>query len=293
MRLSPEAPVPIVELRQTVDIPGGAANVATNIRSTGAQVALVGVFGRVAAADRLSRRLEEAGLCSEFLMRSASRQTTTKTRVLVQKHQIVRIDDETAHTMCDDDENSLRSLIAKAIDGSDVVVLSDYAKGCLSPATIAAVVSEARKAEIPVIVDPKGRNYQKYHGATLLTPNLNEAMLAAGLEFDGDGSVDAAAEKLLGEIEIGSLLITLGERGMKLFDRGSEPLHFPSTARSVYDVTGAGDTVVAFLAASVGAGAAYDPAIRIANIAAGLAVEKVGTAVISKEQLRTAIKDGR
>jgi rfaE bifunctional protein kinase chain/domain len=290
-RLSPEAPVPVVDLRQSIDIPGGAANVATNIRSAGARVTLAGVIGNDGPGERLCNELERAGLCSEFLIPSESRQTTAKTRVLVQKHQIVRIDDETNDALSEVDENLLLSRVLTVVADTEVIVLSDYAKGCLSAKIISEVTTKARECGKPVIVDPKGRDYSRYRGATMLTPNLSEAMLAANLEHKGDRSICAAGEKLLNEVDAEYVLITLGEHGMKLFRRNGAPVHVPSMARAVYDVTGAGDTVVAFLAASLGTGADYDSAIQIANLAAGLAVEKVGTAIISLNELKSAIAD--
>ena len=204
--------------------------------------------------------------------------------------QIARIDDETAEMLAADEEEKLFSTVAGLIAETDLIVLSDYAKGCLTPTLISAVVAEAGKNGKMVLVDPKGRNFAKYDGASLLTPNLSEALSAAGVENAGEKAIDAAARKLFAEVRINSLLITLGEHGMKLFRRDNDPIHFPSMARQVFDVTGAGDTVIASLAVALGTKSDYHSAISLANVAAGLSVEKVGTSTISLEELRRALQ---
>jgi D-beta-D-heptose 7-phosphate kinase/D-beta-D-heptose 1-phosphate adenosyltransferase len=291
-RLSPEAPVPVVNLTDRRDVPGGAANVAVNVNALGAYATLTGIIGDDDAGDRLCRGLEAFRACTNGLVRSATgRRTTTKTRVLVHKQQIVRIDDEVSEAAETADEEAVIAKAAEAVSAADVIVISDYAKGCLTKRVIEAVISEGRRGGRPVIVDPKSRDLTKYNGATLLTPNLGEAMLAANMEYRGEDSVDEAARKILDETQIDSLLITLGEHGMKLFSRSGGPIHFASMARDVYDVTGAGDTVVASLAVGVGARSDLPTAVRLANIAAGLVVEKVGTSTVSPEEIRAAIYD--
>ena len=290
-RLSPEAPVPVVALRKVSHIPGGAANVAANVAGLGAKVVLAGVIGSDASGAALRESLQSRGISDDFLITSNTRPTTTKTRVLVHNQQIARIDDETDAPLTDAEESAVLKRVSEIITDVDAVVLSDYAKGCLRQSLIAEVIAAAKKHSKIVLVDPKSRDFTKYGGATLLTPNLAEAMNAAGIENGGEDRADDAAKKILTDISVDSLLITLGEHGMQLFKRGGESVHFPSMARQVFDVTGAGDTVVAILAAALGAKAEMHSAISLANIAAGIVVEKVGTTIVGIDELRLAIDE--
>lgn len=290
-RLSPEAPVPVVALKKVSNIPGGAGNVAANIAGLGAHVILTGLIGSDDAGMSLRESLQNHGISDEFLILSEMRPTTTKTRVLVHRQQIARIDDETDSPLTDAEEGALVGRVKDVIADVDAVVLSDYAKGCLTRTLIASVISEANKHEKIVVVDPKSRDFTKYSGATLLTPNLTEALNAAGIENISEDLAEEAARKILTDTAIDSLLITLGEHGMMLFRPGEEPVHFPSMARQVFDVTGAGDTVVALLASALGAKAGMHSAISFANIGAGIAVEKVGTTIVGIDELRLAIDD--
>lgn len=290
-RLSPEAPVPVVQLETVSNIPGGAANVAANISGLGAAVWLAGVTGSDQAGESLRDALTSVGILDEILIASETRQTTTKTRVLVHNQQIARIDDETRKTLSMSDELSLCGAVERLLEVVDVVIVSDYAKGCLTEAVLKVAIGGARAKGKPVIVDPKSKDLAKYNGATLLTPNLSEALNAAGLENANEERVGEAANLILGQTNIDSLLITLGEHGMKLFRRGEADLHFPSMARQVFDVTGAGDTVAAILAVALATGAEIGSAIALANLAAGVAVEKVGTSTVSADELRSVIND--
>ena len=290
-RLSPEAPVPVVALKTVSNIPGGAANVAANIAGLGASVVLVGVTGADDAAVSLRESMQKHNISADFLISSETRPTTTKTRVLVHNQQIARIDDETDSPLSEEEEGDTLSRVRDVVAGVDAVVLSDYAKGCLTRSLVASVIAEAKKHGKIVLVDPKSRDLTKYSGASLLTPNLSEALHAAGFDKGGEEMANEAAAKILSQTAVESLLITLGEHGMKLFRTGGEPVHFPSMARQVFDVTGAGDTVVALLAAALGAKATMHAAISFANIGAGIAVEKVGTTIVSIDELRLAIED--
>jgi rfaE bifunctional protein kinase chain/domain len=290
-RLSPEAPVPVVALKEVSNIPGGAANVAANIAGLGATVILTGLIGSDDAGALLRESLLAYNISPDLLISSKTRPTTTKTRVLVHNQQIARIDEETDDPLTEAEEVAVLGRVKDVIADVDAVVLSDYAKGCLTRTLVASVIAEAKRNGKTVLVDPKSRDLTKYSGATLLTPNLTEALNAAGIENGGEAMADVAAKKILAETSVESLLITLGEHGMKLFRTGEEPVHFPSMARQVFDVTGAGDTVVALLAAALGASADIHSAIEFANIGAGLAVEKVGTTIVSIDELRLAIGD--
>ncbi len=290
-RLSPEAPVPVVALKKVSNIPGGAANVAANIAGLGAKVILTGMIGSDDAGASLRESLKSCNIPDEFLVLSQARPTTAKTRVLVHNQQIARIDEETDLPLTETEELSVLRRVKDVIENVDAVVLSDYAKGCLTHTLVASVIAEAKRHGKIVLVDPKSRDLSKYSGATLLTPNLTEALLAAGIENGGEEMAEEAAGKILTQSSVDSLLITLGEHGMKLFQPGAESVHFPSMARQVYDVTGAGDTVVALLAAALGSKADMHSAIAFANIGAGIAVEKVGTTVVGIGELRSAIHE--
>lgn len=290
-RLSPEAPVPVVALEKVSNIPGGAANVAANIAGLGARVLLAGVAGEDEAGNALASALAQTGISKELLVVSKIRQTTTKTRVLVHNQQIARIDDETNKPLSAADEKALCDRVADVMDDIDAIVVSDYAKGCLTQAVLKEVIKKARANGTPVIVDPKSKDLSKYDGATMLTPNLTEALNAADLENATEEDAGEAARLILGRTKIDSLLITLGEHGMRLFRRGEPELHFPSMARQVFDVTGAGDTVVAVLTAALAVRAEVGDAIALANLAAGIAVEKVGTSIVGTDELKAAIHE--
>ncbi len=290
-RLSPEAPVPVVALQSVSHIPGGAANVAANIAGLGAKVLLAGVIGTDASAASLRQSIKELGISDEYLISSNDRPTTTKTRVLVNKHQIARVDEETNLPISTVEEDALIDSAIGSLGEVDAVVLSDYAKGCLTDRVVASVIRAAKAGHKPVLVDPKGRDFRKYAGVSILTPNLAEALNAAGIEKGDFRDVDKAAAVIMSSLDVESLLITLGEHGMKLFHKNGEPTYFPSVARQVFDVTGAGDTVLAILAVSIGAKADLNSAISLANTAAGIAVEKVGTTLVGIDELRLAIND--
>jgi len=288
-RISPEAPVPVVLLGSETFVPGGAGNVAANLAGLGARVFIAGVLGDDASGRDLSAELEARGIAANCLVTADDRQTITKTRVLVKNQQIARIDDETVSPLPRGVQEELLERVASVMPDVGAVVLSDYAKGCLTKSLVQEVISNARSLGKPVLVDPKGRDMTKYAGATMLTPNLIEALNAAGIDGTDEAMAAAAAERILSEVELGALLITLGEHGMMLFEPPNEPAHFPSMARQVFDVTGAGDTVMAILSASIAAGASLQEGITLANIGAGISVEKVGTSIVRPDELRSVI----
>lgn len=284
-RISPEAPVPIVRLERVANAAGGAANVAANVLSLGATPFLVGTIGADEAGRDLSRVLEQNGVEAKNLVVSQNRPTTTKTRIVAHQQQVVRVDDENDRFLSETEAEIICRKANEMLPQVDIVVLSDYAKGCLCQQVLSNVIEEARKAEKKILVDPKGKNYAKYNGATLLTPNKSEATAASRVEINGNDMTAEIGGKLLQDLQIEALLMTLGEDGMRLFERGKESQHFPALARQVYDVTGAGDTVIATLAVALGANADLAAAAQIANTAAGLAVEQVGTAAVKKAAL--------
>jgi D-beta-D-heptose 7-phosphate kinase / D-beta-D-heptose 1-phosphate adenosyltransferase len=282
-RVSPEAPVPVVQVSNQEDRPGGAGNVALNIAALGSAATLLGVVGKDDTAADLRSRFAAAGVYCEFL-ESESKPTITKLRVISQHQQLIRLDFE--QKFDDEDTSDLLSQVKTLLPKAQVLVLSDYAKGALQDAS--TIIALGKAQGIPVIVDPKGSDFEKYRGATLITPNLNEFEAVVGRCVNEDDLVTKGLN-LLRELDLDAMLITRGEHGMTLIRPDSPELHFPARAQEVFDVTGAGDTVISVLAASLAAGDDLADATALANLAAGLVVGKLGTAAISGPELRRAI----
>ena len=277
-RISPEAPVPVVKIARSEERPGGAANVARNAAALGAQATLLSATGDDEPADALLRMLAAEGVRTSFL-RDAALTTTVKLRVIGRQQQLLRIDFETApsHELLASKLADFDTLLAD----TDAVVLSDYGKGGL--AHIATMIGRARAAGKPVLVDPKGEDWDKYRGATLVTPNRGELRQVAGRWRD-EADLERRAQTLRRELELGALLVTRSEEGMSLYsDAGT--LTIPAQAREVFDVSGAGDTVIATLGALLAAGAPLPDAVAIANRAAGIVVGKLGAATVSPDEL--------
>jgi D-beta-D-heptose 7-phosphate kinase/D-beta-D-heptose 1-phosphate adenosyltransferase len=283
-RISPEAPVPVVKINNIEDSPGGAANVALNIAALGAACNLTGVVGDDAAGQSLIKALSSAGIECDFHI-SGSMPTITKLRVLSHHQQLIRLDFE--ETFSGDDSESLNSKISALLKDVDLVVFSDYKKGSLSD--IENFVSLVKSAGVPILVDPKGDDFAKYKGVTLLTPNLHEFEVVVG-SCATEQELVSKAKQLIKQLDLQALLVTQGEHGMSLIRAGDEALHFPARSRDVFDVTGAGDTVISVLAASLGAGKPLPEAVALANIAAGIAVSKVGTVAVSGPELRREVQ---
>ncbi|MEQ1922392.1 MAG: D-glycero-beta-D-manno-heptose-7-phosphate kinase [Pyrinomonadaceae bacterium] len=290
-RISPEAPVPVVKMENMTLAAGGAANVAANVAGLGPTPLLVGVIGDDTEGKMFPEVLSKVGVSHEHLIKIAGRQTTVKTRIIAHSQQMARIDQETDVNLSASDEESVWANIEPLIKQANAVVVSDYAKGFLSDALLRRIIDAANGVSVPVLVDPKGKDYTKYRAATLLTPNRREAADACGLEENTQQMVDISGDQLLSDLDLDSVLITQGEDGMTLFRKNGEPFHLDTLAREVYDVTGAGDTVIASLAVSIGSGADLETAAKIANTAAGLVVEQVGTTAISLNQLQKALSD--
>ena len=280
-RISPEAPVPVVKVQRMEERLGGAANVARNAASLGAVSALLSVVGDDEAGRTLGRLLEE-GQIDANLHVDREIDTTVKLRVIGRQQQLLRIDFETtpSHEIL---QAKLADFETRVVQ-SDVVVLSDYGKGGLTH--IAEMIRIARAHDKPVLVDPKGDEWGKYAGATVITPNRSELKEVVG-RWSSDEELAAKARKLRGDLGLEALLVTRSEEGMTLF--ADETHHQPAQAREVFDVSGAGDTVIATLAVMIAAGADWAEAIRVANIAAGIVVGKLGTAVVSREELAAAL----
>jgi rfaE bifunctional protein kinase chain/domain len=286
--ISPEGPVPVVEIRQQTHAPGGASNVAANIASLGGNVELIGVVGVDIQASKLLDLFSQTPRISPHLFSCQDRPTTTKTRIIAHSQQMLRTDREERHPISQETEDDILTCVQSHVDTIHACVLSDYAKGVLTENLLHSIISLCKQASIPVIVDPKGHHYSRYRGATVVTPNTIEANLAAG-NYEGDMAIEQVADRLQSEIGDGTLLITRGDQGMALFRQNALPIHIPAQARTVYDVTGAGDTVVAVLALLLSVGMDIEAAARMANYAAGIVVGKVGTACIGLEELLAEI----
>ena len=286
-RISPEAPVPVVRIQHDESRPGGAANVALNIAALGGYACLLGVVGHDEAASLLATQLAKHNIDVAFI-EARNRPTITKLRVLSRNQQLIRLDFEEALSVADAfDRASYLQRYTHALTQADCVILSDYGKGTLDNA--AQLIAAANKAAKPVLVDPKGSDWTPYRGATLITPNLSELEAVVGRCAD-EATIVAKGLQLIGELALEALLVTRSEQGMSLLVPGQAPLHLPTEAREVYDVTGAGDTVIATFAAALAAGQDFAHAARVANLAAGIVVGKLGTATASTAELARAIR---
>lgn len=287
-RVSPEAPVPVVEIRERTYVPGGAANVASGVVGLEGNARLAGVVGDDPSARLLRETLDEVGVEAGLTI-DASRPTTRKTRIVAQSQQVVRADSEDRTPVSPEIIDEVVDWIAARAADTDAIVLSDYAKGVVSAELAQRVIGLARESARPVVADPKGSDYAKYRGATVVTPNIHEAKRAAALDGDSHHELDEVGGQLAEVLGGSALLITRGAQGMSLFEDGAQAtVDIPSRARNVFDVTGAGDAVVSTLAVALGCGAPLEEAARLANAAAGVAVGKVGTQVPALDELRDA-----
>lgn len=284
-RISPEAPVPVVEVVRRTFLPGGAANTAANVVSLGGQALLGGVTGEDSSAESLASVLGRYGVSSEGLIIDSSRPTTTKTRIMAHHQQVARMDLEQRLALPVQLEELLLSWARRQLPDVDACILADYDKGVISPRLASKVIAAAREMEKPVIVDPKGIDYAKYSGATIVTPNVHEALKAIGREAADEVPIPQLARQIMQIATVDALLITRGAEGMSLFRPDVAALHIPAVARNVFDVTGAGDTVVSTLALALATGASLDDAARLANQAAGIVVGKMGTSTVTREEL--------
>lgn len=281
-RISPEAPVPVVKVERSEERPGGAANVARNCAALGASVGLLSVVGDDEAGRILRRQMADGGIAASLLADPAI-DTTVKLRVIGRQQQLLRIDFETSPS-----HEILQAKLAEfeqRLEGVDAVILSDYGKGGL--AHIGQMINMARAAGKKVLVDPKGDDYARYRGATVLTPNRSEFRQVAGSWRD-EAELERKARQLRQELELDALLVTRSEEGMSLY-QAAETFHQPAQALEVFDVSGAGDTVIATLAAMIASGASWSDAIRLANLAGSIVVGKLGTATVSREELSAAL----
>jgi len=289
VRISPEAPVPVVEVQEQSFHLGGAGNVASNVRSLGGRAMLAGVVGADAAGERVRQQLAAAGVEASLATSGGGRPTTVKTRIIANHQQIVRADREQTDDIPEELERDLASRVARLLPACRALVISDYQKGVVGPRLMRDVIARARRRRIPVLVDPKVRHFLHYRGVTVVTPNQLEAEQATGIRITGQPELHAAGARILSTLRCSAALITRGEHGMSLFRQGARPLHIPTAAREVFDVTGAGDTVIATLGLALGAGGTLPQAAALANVAAGVVVGKLGTATATPEEVLSAL----
>ena len=292
-RISPEAPVPVVRVTRRLMVPGGAGNVVKNLGALGTAPRAVCLTGDDAWADELSRLFTAAGLTAPVLIRDAARPTSVKTRIIAGIQQVVRFDEEDDRPLAGGRAEKLLEAVKAALPEVRAVALSDYGKGCLTDELLRAILDLARAAGRPVVIDPKGRDYSRYRGAALVTPNRQELAEAAGRHLVTAGELEMAGREVMAACGLSNLLITRSEDGMMLLEEGrSEPVLLPSQAREVFDVSGAGDTVVAVMAAALALNAPLALGARLANLAAGVVVGKVGTATASPGEIKAWAEEG-
>lgn len=289
-RISPEAPVPVVDIRRESVHLGGAANVLTNLTALGAKACVIGVVGKDVAGDRLRASLRKASelQSDDQLVIDENRPSTVKTRIIAHSQLVVRADRELRTPVNGNTEARIISTVKETLRHADAFVVSDYDKGVVTQRILAEILPLAYE-RMPVLIDPKMRNLAFYQPATLVTPNHHEALRMTGLEEDSDAGLHRAARLLREKLNCNAVLITRGDRGMMLLEGDGEPVFVETAAREVYDVTGAGDTVIATLAAALAAGASMLEAATLANHAAGIVVGKVGTATASAEELLASL----
>ena len=289
-RLSPEAPVAIMRPTENSPLLGGVANVACNVVSLGGHASLVSVVGQDQAADRVEGLLESFAPSLTFqLIREASRQTTQKIRFISGTHHLLRVDHEDHHPLSATLEDQVWEAVAQDLIHADLVLLSDYGKGVLTDSLILKIIHTSRTLGKRVLIDPKGRAYKRYEGAHILTPNLHELQEATGLTLQGNADVEKAGRILAELVQCDAIVVTRGKDGVSIVTPSGDVRHFPTQAREVFDVSGAGDTLVATLALALAAQMPLEDAVTVANYAAGIAVSKVGTATVSLGELTASM----
>ena len=288
-RISPEAPVQVVHVQRETYAPGGASNVASNISALNGKAFMVGIVGNDESKNILLNELKKIGVDTGGILTDSDKPTTQKVRIVGKGQQLLRVDYEKKEHVHKDIEESLISFLKKTIREVDVVVISDYAKGVITPKFCDALINASKENNKPVIVDPKPKHLDLYSNATLITPNNAEASEMADIEDGSDEATIEIGNKLLKYLNT-NLLITRGEKGMSLFEKNGKVMHIPAKAREVYSLIGAGDTVVATIALALASGANFEEAAVLANIAAGIKVGKIGTASVSFEEMKKGIE---
>jgi D-beta-D-heptose 7-phosphate kinase/D-beta-D-heptose 1-phosphate adenosyltransferase len=289
-RISPEAPVPVVEVREETLLLGGAANVAMNIRKLGDQPYLIGVIGNDLKSETFNILLGDNGIRPDSIIIDTDRTTTVKTRIIANNQQVVRADYESSHEISPEIEEQIFAMVRSRIDDAKALIISDYGKGVITKSLLKKVISLCREKAVFVAVDPKDVNFKSYKQVSVITPNHHEAGFAYGKRIRDVDDLKEVGWGLLRILDADSMLITRGAEGMALFERGEKLTFLPAVAQKVYDVTGAGDTVISTFVSAVAAGADLPEAAFIANQAAGMVVAEIGTAQAEKDKLLKVIK---
>jgi D-glycero-beta-D-manno-heptose-7-phosphate kinase len=289
-RISPEAPVPIVNVTRETKRLGGAANVANNLLALGCNVGVTSPVGQDIFGEQLIEILRENGIAAEGIFATTDRPTPIKTRIIAGQQQIVRFDREQVFPLSGKITAKILKFITEKAPELDAVIISDYGKGTIGGELVNTIVKLAAKSGLLVAVDPKVENFQLYKKVDLITPNTSETINSVGIDIRDEKSLMRAGKKVLSELRCRMALITRGEEGMSLFEKGQPPIHIKTAAREVYDVTGAGDTVIATMTAALAAGATSAEAAIIANAAAGVVVGELGTSPIQHQKLKVALK---
>lgn len=289
-RVSPEAPVPVVWANRERFVCGGAANVGLNLVSLGADVTLCGVLGQDRFGKVLLSHIKEAGINTQMIIPDKSRPTTLKTRILAHHQQVVRVDWESLEFLSHHTNQKILRKIKSMFNGFDAVIIEDYGKGVINPLLVEELVNLCKQHDKIITVDPKEEHFDYYQNVTSMTPNLKEAEVAAKIKIHTKKDIPLIGKNILDRLQLKSLLITLGEDGMMLFANGAFH-HIPTQAYEVFDVTGAGDTVIAVFTLALTTGASYLQAATIANFAAGIVVGKLGAAKVTKQELKNRIKE--
>ncbi len=289
-RISPEAPVPVVWVKEESFMPGGAANVANNIVSLGGKVYLAGVIGNDEYGRRLREWLNEKNINTDGVVVDSLRRTTLKTRVIAHHQQVVRIDREDITPINGRALEEALARLKEIVFNVDAIIIEDYGKGVIIPELLKNILNIAKKKKKIITVDPKEEHFSYYRGVTAITPNQFEASGACGIKIKDEESLRRAGERLISRLRCDAVLITLGEKGMQLFEKNGKVIHIPTVAQEVFDVSGAGDTVIGAFTLALGTGANMADSAHISNYAAGIVVGKVGIAVTTQEELISRIK---
>lgn len=292
-RISPEAPIPVIRQTKVLEMLGGVGNAARNIKALGAKPVMIGVTGNDLAASDLRAIMAEEGMDDDAIVTDPQRRTVEKIRIIARQQQMLRLDAEDTDPVGPSLEKTLCGHITNAIGSADAVILSDYGKGTLTPVVIAHAIKEAKRKSVPILVDPKGTDYTLYKGATMVTPNLAELTLATGGQaLKDEDSIVQAARKIIESCDIQAVVVTRSKDGMSIVEKNGTATHLPTRAREVFDVSGAGDTVIATLALGLALNMTLPEAAYMANSAGGVVVAKLGTATLSRNELAKAMADG-
>ena len=290
-QISPEAPVPVVSVQKESHALGGAGNVIHNLVAMGAKVTAIGTAGTGKTGQMIFEKLEDLGIETDGVISEPQRPTTRKTRVIASNQQVLRIDKEIKKNINADTLEKLGKIIESKISNASLVIISDYDKGLVTRELVQKIVTLAEKYNILTLADPKSLNFSKYERVSILTPNKKEASLAANMDIKTEKDLFDAGWKIMDQVKLERLLLTCGKDGMVLFEKGREPYTIESKARQVFDVSGAGDTVISLLGLGLATGGTFKQSASIANVAAGIVVAKIGTATASIDELKRALSD--